>query len=87
MRKLIAVILLLSVVLSLAACDGKKESGGKSEPKIKAWAYHSFEKTVVNVMPKGELSTEYTVYLAKGETEADVDAKLAALSEFTKTLF
>ncbi len=71
MKKIISIILLLCTVLSLVACDSKKEANGGKAPDsaIKAWAFHSFEKTVVNIVPKGEFKTEYTVYLAKGETE------------------
>ena len=79
MKKIIAFILLLSTVLSLASCDGGKKpstAGGNDGSNdsyaavIKAWAFHSFEKTVVNVKPKDiGLSTDYTVYLSKGETE------------------
>ena len=75
MKKIIAFILLLCTVLSLASCGGneeKKPSGVvDNEPaNIMAWAFHSFEKTVTNVKPKvNDLSTDYTVYLSKGETE------------------
>ena len=76
MKKLLILILALCMVLPLASCDSgdKKKpatTGGENNKPaiIKAWAFDSFEKTVVNVAPKGTLSTEYTVYLAKGETE------------------
>ncbi len=70
MKKLVAFILLICAVLSLSSCDGKKTSGKKTpEPVIKAWTMHSFEKTVVNIAPKGSISTDFEVYLAKGETE------------------
>ncbi len=73
MKKILAIILAILTVLPFAACG----DGGKSEKKepstsnvtVKAWAFHGFEKTVVNIAPKGELKTKYTVYLAKGETE------------------
>ena len=76
MKKITAFLLLLCTVLSLVACDsGNKKSpsttgGDESKPAtIKAWAFHSFDKTIVNIAPKGTLKTDYTVYLAKGETE------------------
>ena len=76
MKKIIALLLLLCTVLSLVACDSgdKKNSsttgGDDNTPAtIKAWAFHSFDKTVVNIAPKGTLKTDYTVYLSKGETE------------------
>ncbi len=73
MKKIIAFILLLCTVLSLASCGGGGNktagNGDGGSANLKAWAFHSFEKTVVNVAPKGTLNTDYTVYLAKGETE------------------
>ncbi len=70
MKKVLAFVLVLCTLLSLAACGSSgKKSGGDTPANIQAWTMHSFEKTVVNVAPKGEFSTEYTVYLAKGETE------------------
>ena len=76
MKKIIAFILLICTVLSLVACDSGEEkkpstTGGddNTPATIKAWAFHSFDKTVVNIAPKGTLKTDYTVYLAKGETE------------------
>ncbi len=72
MKKVLAFVLVLCTLLSLAACggNGKKSGGDDNKPaNVKAWTMHSFEKTVVNVAPEGEFSTEYTVYLAKGETE------------------
>ncbi|MBQ7779464.1 MAG: DUF4091 domain-containing protein [Clostridia bacterium] len=72
MKKLFTVFLSLCAVLSLASCGGgKKDSDNEEEVPVnmKAWTMHSFEKTVVNAAPTGDMSTEYTVYLAKGETE------------------
>ncbi len=72
MKKLLAIILALVTVVPFASCtNGKKaDNGGKEPQSVKAWAFHSFEKTVTNVKPKGnDLSTDYTVYLSKGETE------------------
>lgn len=39
------------------------------------------------IRPSGTEPKIKVYILAKGETEADVDAKLATLTEFTKTLF
>ncbi len=70
MKKLLILILAFCMVLPLAACDGKKPSGGGNNPaNIKAWAFHSFDKTVVGATPGKNLNTDYTIYLAKGETE------------------
>ncbi len=73
MKKFLIFILALCMVLPLAACgnSGEKPTGGddSTPANIKAWAFHSYEKTVVNVGPTGDFSTDYTVYLAKGETE------------------
>ncbi|MBO5039612.1 MAG: DUF4091 domain-containing protein [Clostridia bacterium] len=72
MKKIIAFVLLLCMAFSFASCDGGKKPAGNGDSgsaNLKSWAFHSFEKTIVNVAPKGTLKTEYTVYLAKGETE------------------
>ncbi len=65
------------MLLSCFACQGKKggetitTGGDESAPEAKftAWTTHSYDKLIVNVGPKGDLSTDYTVYMAKGETE------------------
>ncbi len=70
MKKLLIFILALCMVLPLAACGSKK--GATKEPalEIKSWAFHGFEKTIVNVGPKDKtFKTDYTVYLTKGETQ------------------
>ncbi len=73
MKKIAAFILLFCIVFSFASCGGNgKKPSGNEDPEtadLKAWAFHSFEKTVVNTTPKGSFETDYTVYLAKGETE------------------
>ena len=75
MKKIISVILLACTVLSLISCGGnekKPSSGGVVEKpaNIKAWAFHSYEKTIVNSRPQlSNPTTDYTVYLSKGETE------------------
>ncbi len=73
MKKLLILILAFCMVLPLAACDGEKKpsGGGEKDPQILAWTFHSFDKTITNVAPKetDTMSTDYTVYLAKGETE------------------
>ena len=55
------------MALPLVACD--KKGGDKTSLNVTAWTLHSFDKTIVTAKPKGTLKTEYTVYLAKGETE------------------
>lgn len=71
MKKALLFILVFCTVTSLVSCGGKNkaDNGGGTSMKIQAWAFHGFEKTVVNIAPEGDLSTDYTVYLAKGETE------------------
>ena len=74
MKNIIAFLLLICMALSVVSCDGgedkKPSDGGDTKPaNVTAWAFHSFEKTIVNVAPKGDFKTDYTVYLAKGETE------------------
>ncbi len=73
MKKLAAFILLLCMAFSVVSCGGNgKKPSGNEDPEtanVKAWAFHSFEKTVVNKAPQGSFETDYTVYLAKGETE------------------
>ena len=75
MKKIISVILLVCTVLSLISCGGneKKPSPGNVAPRpanIKAWAFNSYEKTIVNSRPSvSGTSAEFNVYLAKGESE------------------
>ncbi|MBE6582259.1 MAG: DUF4091 domain-containing protein [Ruminococcaceae bacterium] len=73
MKRIISAILMLCTLISLASCGGgeDKKTGKDDKPaNIMAWAFHSFEKTVANVKPRGnDFSTDYTVYLSKGETE------------------
>ncbi len=68
MKKILTLILAFCALLSLVACNNG-ETAPKITDSVSAWAFHSYEKTVVNSAPEGEFSTEYTVYLAKGETE------------------
>jgi hypothetical protein len=70
MKKLIALLLAFCMALPFASC-AKEETVTKEEPpeKLTAWAFHSFEKTVINVAPSGRTKTDYTVYLTKGESE------------------
>ena len=71
MKKILVLLLTVCMILPLAACgkEEKKPDGGKEVMNIKSWAFHSFEKTIVNVGPGDKSHTNYTVYLAKGETE------------------
>ncbi len=75
MKRFLIMILSFIMVLPLAACGGKKPASKEPGPQesvldLKAWAFHGYEKTVVNRKPSGDnLSTDYTVYLSKGETE------------------
>ncbi len=65
---LIAAVIGLAV-LSCTDADNKPEASAKAN-KVTSWTMHGFEKTKVNVAPKGDFfTTEYTVYAAKGETE------------------
>ncbi|MBQ8254869.1 MAG: DUF4091 domain-containing protein [Clostridia bacterium] len=71
-RRLFSVLICLSMLLSCFACGNgeKKPNGdGNGSAELKAWTMHGYEKTVVGMAPKGDLSTDYTVYLSKGETE------------------
>ncbi len=72
-KKLFVVLICFSMLMSCFACGNgeKKPNGdGNGSAEFKAWTMHAFEKTVVNVDPDVKNpSTEYTVYLAKGETE------------------
>ncbi len=78
MKKAVAIILILTALICIVSCGGKKtpvngdNSGGNAgddTKNIKAWAFHGYQKTVVNLEHQGELSTDYKVYLCKGETE------------------
>ncbi len=70
MKKLLVLILALCMVMPFVAACGKKEPAGNTTAPLLAWTMHAFEKTVVNIKPDVKNpSTEYTVYLAKGETE------------------
>ena len=80
MKKIVAFILLICTVISLASCGGNEEKKQPSETtenvvsgkpeNLKMWAFHSYEKTIVNARPQlSNPSTDYTVYLSKGETE------------------
>ncbi len=75
MKRFLLLLLALCTLASCVAC-GKTEKSDKKPyiedekpANIKAWAFHSFEKTVVNATPQGTLKTDYTVYITKGETE------------------
>ncbi len=78
-KRLLLFVLTACMLLSCFACQGKKsaanttDTGAEPDPtpsKLTAWATHSYDKLIVNVGPKGELSTDYTVYMTKGETES-----------------
>ncbi len=94
-KKILLLFLALCMILPLAAC-GKKNDGnaqvttsGENETpyaEITAWATHSYDKQIANVAPKGDLTTEYTVYITKGETEG-CQAAIRSNVEFKNITF
>jgi hypothetical protein len=72
MKKLFSVLLAVCTLLALAACN-KKDSGDKIKPSTPAntiaFATYSYDKQISNIKPKGKFSTDFTVYMLKGETE------------------
>ena len=70
MKKLLILILAFCMVLPLAACGKGDDADKPAKLEISSWAFHGFEKTIVTVKPgSSKTNTDYTVYLAKGETE------------------
>ena len=69
-RILSALLVLITVSTVFASCD-KKESKKPSvdEPSIIMWTEHSYDKLRVEMKAPKESSTEYTVSLAKNESE------------------
>ncbi len=79
--RVILLILTFCMLLSCVACVGERNNGGavqttttgnidEPEAAVSAWTAHGYEKTIVNASIEDvEFSTDYTVYLAKGETE------------------
>lgn len=80
MKKILSIVLaLITVVAVFASCDKKetekanKNEGGKpsaSEPSIVMWTEHSYDKLRTEMKAPSEPQTEYTVSLAKNESEA-----------------
>ncbi len=93
MKRFLVIILTLSMLLSLFACnknDGKKDNGsGDEEPataNVEAWATHLTDKHIANKKEEHPDTTEYHVYMTRGETEgcklvvySDVKIQKAAL--------
>ena len=79
MKKFLLIILTLSMLLSLFACneESKKtddENGEKTEVNsainVEAWTTHLTDKQIANIKSKGALDTNvYDLYMMKGETE------------------
>ncbi len=72
MKKILSTVLaLITVATAFASCDkkeDKKPSAG--EPSIVMWTEHSYDKLRTEMKAPKDLETEYTVYLAKNETES-----------------
>ena len=70
MKKLISALLIFCTLLSIVACNKGDENKKPAKPaNIIAFATHSYDKYIANIKPKGDFSTDYTVYMLKGETE------------------
>ncbi len=79
MKRLLSAFMALITVLSLFACgktdrDPASESGGDAaEGNLKdsfcSYMTYGYDKVIANVTPKSEENREFTIYLAKGETE------------------
>ena len=84
MNRIVLLILVFGLLVSFAACVGRASDPDENEAKetadtekvtedtsdkLLAWTTHSYDKIITNQDPKGELSTDYTVYLTRGETE------------------
>ena len=72
MKKIIALVIVISTLVSMASCDsGKKPDVKPSTPaNVVSYATHSYNKIIANIKPKGTLSADYTVYMTRGETES-----------------
>ncbi len=69
MKKILALILVACTLLSIVACNKKEKKEPVVPANIIAFATHSYDKYIANIKPKGSFSTDYTVYMLKGETE------------------
>ncbi len=72
MKKITLVLLAAVMLLSCFACGGdadKKDDGKEKNAAVYAWATHMTDKQIANLKPVENGSTEYTVYMTKGETE------------------
>ena len=75
MKRLFAALLACLMILPiLASCDSKKEDGGNktpepADPSIVMWTGHGFDKIRTEMKAPEDPQTEYTVSLAKNESE------------------
>ncbi|MBE6581789.1 MAG: DUF4091 domain-containing protein [Ruminococcaceae bacterium] len=70
MKKTVSLLLIVCTLLSTVACGGEKpEKKPSVSANITAYATHTYNKIIANIKPKGKLSTDYTVYMTRGETE------------------
>ena len=70
MKKIVSLLLIVCTLFSTVACDGEKpEKKPSVSANITAYATHTYNKIIANIKPKGKLSTDYTVYMTRGETE------------------
>ena len=74
MKRFLLIILTLSMLLSLMACNKKEDKkAGEEKPgniEVDAWTTHLTDKQIANVKEKPKnASTTYDVYMTRGETE------------------
>ncbi len=87
MKRILSFLLVACTLFSVVACDKKEEPKKPVAPaNVISFATHSYDKIIANVKPEDGLSTDYTVYMTKGETEG---CQLAVYSDvqYKKTSF